>query len=77
MVVSGFYENVPRHLYERRDLQAGEAPQNLVLEFNPKPSIDVWPTAIGIGMSVAIFQTSEDFTHSKTMTKGDGSTKPP
>jgi hypothetical protein len=26
-------------------------------------------------MSVAIFQTPEDFTHSKTMTKGDGSTK--
>jgi putative SOS response-associated peptidase YedK len=25
MVVSGFYENVPRHLYERRELQAGEA----------------------------------------------------
>src|SRR5215469_2819514 len=32
---------------------------------------------IGIGMSVAIFQTPEDFTHSKTMTNGDGSTKPP
>src|SRR5215475_2798364 len=32
---------------------------------------------IGIGMSVAMFQTQEDSTHSKTMTKGDGSIKPP
>ena len=41
MVVSGFYENVPRHLYDRRELQAGQAAQNLVLEFNPKPSIEM------------------------------------
>jgi putative SOS response-associated peptidase YedK len=37
MVVSGFYENVPRHLYERRELKPAEKPANVVLRFNPRP----------------------------------------
>lgn len=38
MVVESFYENVPLHVKERRELAAGEAEQNLVLEFTPNPS---------------------------------------
>ncbi len=41
MVINGFYENVPRHLYERRDLGAGEKPSNIVLQFRPRPAIDM------------------------------------
>lgn len=37
MVVSGFYENVPRHLYEQRELKSDEKPSNMVLQFNPRP----------------------------------------
>ena len=35
VVVDSFFENVPRHLYERRELGAGEKEQNMVLHFNP------------------------------------------
>jgi putative SOS response-associated peptidase YedK len=38
MVISGFFENVPRHLYEHRSLEPGEKPENMVLQFNPRPS---------------------------------------
>jgi putative SOS response-associated peptidase YedK len=41
MVISGFYENVPLHLYEHRELGADENEKNLVLEFNPQPSRDI------------------------------------
>jgi putative SOS response-associated peptidase YedK len=41
MVISGFFENVPRHLYEHRQLSEGEKPENLVLEFCPQPSEDM------------------------------------
>ncbi len=41
MVISGFYENVPLHLYEHRELAADEKQKNLVLEFNPQPSKDM------------------------------------
>lgn len=41
MVISGFFENVPRHLYEHRVLSEGEKPENLVLEFSPQPSEDM------------------------------------
>jgi putative SOS response-associated peptidase YedK len=37
MVVSGFYENVPRHLYEKRELKPDEKAANMVLQFNPRP----------------------------------------
>jgi len=35
VMVDSFFENVPRHLYERRELASGEAEQNMVLHFNP------------------------------------------
>jgi putative SOS response-associated peptidase YedK len=41
MVVSGFYENVPLHLYEHRNLATNEKARNLVLEFAPQPSQDM------------------------------------
>ena len=37
MSVSGFYENVPRHLYEKRELKADETQANMVLQFSPRP----------------------------------------
>jgi hypothetical protein len=38
MVISGFFENVPRHLHEHRELSPGEEPENIVLQFNPRPA---------------------------------------
>lgn len=35
MVVDAFYENVPRHRIEGRELRAGERTENVVLEFRP------------------------------------------
>ncbi|MBA3590091.1 MAG: SOS response-associated peptidase family protein [Methylibium sp.] len=37
MVVNAFYENVNRHRLEGRGLGAGEAVENVVLEFKPNP----------------------------------------
>jgi hypothetical protein len=37
MVVSGLYENVPRHLYERRELKPDEKASNMVLQFTRGP----------------------------------------
>jgi putative SOS response-associated peptidase YedK len=41
MVISGFFENVARHLYHHRDLAPGEKPENMVLQFSPRPASDV------------------------------------
>lgn len=41
LLVDAFFENVARHRAERRELQPGEAPANLVLEFRPRPSHDM------------------------------------
>jgi putative SOS response-associated peptidase YedK len=41
MVVNAFYENVNQHKAEGRELADGEAVQNLVLEFNPRPTQDM------------------------------------
>ncbi len=41
MVIEGFYENVPRPLYERRELKPGEAQSNIVLQFKPQPRMDM------------------------------------
>jgi len=38
MVVNSFYENVPLHVFEKRELVLGEKPQNRVLHFNPRPA---------------------------------------
>src|ERR1700730_6947020 len=41
MVVNSFYENVPLHLFEKRELVPGEKEKNLVLHFNPQPPQDM------------------------------------
>ncbi|MBK7209090.1 MAG: SOS response-associated peptidase family protein [Xanthomonadales bacterium] len=41
MVVSAFYENVSRHALEGRELGAGEAEENVILEFRPQPAQDM------------------------------------
>jgi putative SOS response-associated peptidase YedK len=38
MLASAFYENVARHSMEGRALSPGEKPQNVVLEFRPRPA---------------------------------------
>ena len=40
-VITGFRENVKRHDMERRELQVGEEPQNVVLQFNPRDRRDM------------------------------------
>jgi putative SOS response-associated peptidase YedK len=37
MIVDSFYENVQRHVMERRALEPGEGEQNVVLQFTPEP----------------------------------------
>jgi putative SOS response-associated peptidase YedK len=37
MVVESFYENVASHVMQHRELEAGETPQNVVLQFTPSP----------------------------------------
>jgi putative SOS response-associated peptidase YedK len=41
MVVNSFYENVPHHLFENRALAPDEKPKNLVLQFNPRPPMEM------------------------------------
>ncbi|MEO8748277.1 MAG: SOS response-associated peptidase family protein [Rhodanobacter sp.] len=41
MIASRFYENVPRHKLERRELAPGEQAENIVLEFDPQPAQDM------------------------------------
>jgi len=38
LVVDSFYENVQRHALERRALRPGEAAENVVLQFTPRPA---------------------------------------
>ena len=38
MVVESFYENIRRHTMEHRDLLAGEAEENIILQFKPEPA---------------------------------------
>lgn len=37
LVVNAFFENVPRHRVEHRELRPDEPPENVVLEFRPRP----------------------------------------
>ena len=37
MLATAFYENVPRHKAEHRELAEKEEPENLILEFKPQP----------------------------------------
>lgn len=46
MIVNGFFENVPRHLYEHRALAPGERPANIVLQFSPRPATDMYVACI-------------------------------
>jgi len=41
IVISAFYENVERHKTEHRELAEGEASENVVLEFRPRPAQDM------------------------------------
>jgi putative SOS response-associated peptidase YedK len=41
IVVNAFYENVARHNTEGRPLREGEAQENVVLEFKPRPAQDM------------------------------------
>jgi putative SOS response-associated peptidase YedK len=41
IVVNAFYENVERHAMEHRELAEGEAAENVVLEFRPRPEQDM------------------------------------
>ncbi len=41
VVMTGFYENVAKHDFERRELKPGEQAENLVIHFNPKPEFEM------------------------------------
>lgn len=41
MVANAFFERVNRHRMEGRDLGAGEAVENVILEFRPRPTPDM------------------------------------
>lgn len=65
MVVSAFYENVSRHAMEGRGLTEGEAPQNVVLEFKPRPPQDMlvaclWSRWTGPGEDLLSFAAITD-----------------
>lgn len=42
VILNAFYENVNRHRAEERELREGEAVENLVLEFKPQPTQDMY-----------------------------------
>jgi len=42
LVMTGFFENVARHDFERRELRPGEKEENLVLHFDPRPAIEMF-----------------------------------
>lgn len=41
IIVNAFFENVEKHAMEHRELAAGEASENVVLEFRPRPAQDM------------------------------------
>ncbi len=41
VVMTGFYENVAKHDFEKRALREGEVEENVVLNFNPQPPVDM------------------------------------
>ncbi len=46
MIIRGFFENVPRHVYEHRALKPGERPTNIVLQFNPRPASEMYVACV-------------------------------
>ncbi len=41
VLMTGFFENVSRHRFEKRDLRDGEQEENVILHFNPKPAFQM------------------------------------
>lgn len=41
LAITSFFENVPLHLVERRNLGSGEEPKNVVLHFDPRPGAEM------------------------------------
>jgi len=41
LLITSFFENVARHLYEKRSLKSGEKPWNVVLHFDPRPPTEM------------------------------------
>ncbi|HXS28333.1 MAG TPA: SOS response-associated peptidase family protein [Steroidobacteraceae bacterium] len=41
LAITSFFENVPTHIFERRELAPGEKPKNLVLHFDPQPRAEM------------------------------------
>jgi putative SOS response-associated peptidase YedK len=41
MIAPSFFENVPKHRFEKRELKPDEKPENIVLHFNPQPPTDM------------------------------------
>lgn len=41
LAIRSFFENVPLHLFEKRELTAGEKPKNVVLHFDPQPKAEM------------------------------------
>lgn len=46
LVISGFYENVARHDYEKRALHSGEKEENVVLQFSPRPAAEMYVACV-------------------------------
>ena len=54
MMVNQFYEHVPLHKFEHRDLRPGEKEKDLILKFDPQPAHDMlvaclWNLSRGYG----------------------------
>lgn len=65
IVVNAFYENVSRHKVEGRELAPGEAEENVVLEFRPRPTQDMlvaclWSKWTGDGDDLLSFAAITD-----------------
>jgi len=41
LVITSFFENVPHHLFEKRQLSPDEKPKNIVLHFDPRPRAEM------------------------------------
>ena len=65
IIVNAFYENVSRHKVEGRELAPGEAEENVVLEFRPRPTQDMlvaclWSKWTGDGDDLLSFAAITD-----------------
>jgi len=65
MIVTRFYENVPPHKRDHRELRPGEKEQNFVLEFDPNPAQEMlvaclWSRWTGPGEELLSFAAITD-----------------